>query len=750
MLLWTLQNFSQRPMINKDNVDNTALGSDKTPESKAASYNPATMPQTEEEKAKLIEEYQRQKQEEKLAEAPFLKDCFMHILSKFNKVVTPEVLFANLDTSEPFNVHQMIIAARTSGLSAEMRRINIFDITSGICVLVLKNSAHVVLLDGNTVYNPKTKQTYEIDREELNESYVGYAIFFYELDLKLASFVKRTGFLFGSIGGFKTTFVEVAVLSLLINLFALVVPFYSMNIYDRIIPNRAMSSLIVLSVGVLLAYLFDALFKSIKYYATEFISGSIGQEIDQKLYDKLINMKAPGIPMSSGAKLSLFRELQMVREFYFSRFIPMLIDLPFLVMFVIVLMMISPLVAMVPVIISLIVFVVNILVQVPMQATHASMLYQDQNRNAFLTESINNIETLKIFNGFGKNLSKWLRISDVSYRHNLKYNNWVSIASNFSVMMMNLSYVFVVIAGVHEIMYGVMTSGALIATSTLSSRIMAPIVGFSSMVVRYRSIQDVLRHLEKIISSPSEDDTEAYAKKGPFKGKVEFKNVTFFYPNLKQPILAKCSFTIEPGEKVGIIGRTGAGKSTITRLLMGLDFPNEGMIKMDNIDVNDIHIRELRQNIGYLPQRSYFFRGSLKDNILLSSLDVTEEHYRKVCDITGVRLIMERTGLSDDMVINENGANISGGQQQIIGLARALLQDPPILVLDEPTTGMDTTLEKEFLNNLKQHAEHKTVILITHKASQLALVDRVILIEQGRVLVDDKKEKVLQILTQGH
>lgn len=679
-------------------------------------------------------------------DSDILEKCFYKVLSIFNRLVSKETLFGNLDTSGGFNINLIVKAAKNAGLIAEMRRINIFDITSGICLLMLKNKKYLVLIDGTTIYDPDTKENRPFVKEEINSEYIGYGIFFYEIDLKISSFIKRTGFLFKSISGFKTIFIEIMILSLFINLFALIVPFFSMNVFDRIIPNYAMASLLVLSLGVLLAYIFDAIFKSIKFYATEFISGNIGQEIDQKLYNKLVNMKAPGIPMSNGAKISLFKELQMVREFYFSRFIPMLIDIPFVIIFVLVLMMISPLVALVPVIIALLVFIINILMQVPMQATHARMMQQEQNRSAFLTEQVNNIESIKTFNGYGKSLSKWLRISDISYVNNFKYVNWVNISSNFSVMMMNFCYVFTVILGVYEISKGAITSGALIATTTLGSRIMTPVIALSGMIVRYRSIQDVLRHLEKIIAYPSEDETNVYSKKGPFKGKIEFKNVTFFYPMLKQPILSRCNFVINPGEKVGIIGRTGAGKSTITRLLLGLDFPNEGQIIIDDIDSNDIHIRELRSSIGYLPQRSSFFKGTLKENILLSNKEISEEKYNHICKITGVDLIIERTGLGDDMPINEQGSNISGGQQQIIGLARAIINDPSIIVLDEPTTGMDTTLENAFMKNLKNYSKDKTLILITHKATQLSLVDRVILIEQGKVLVDDKKDKVVNLL----
>ncbi|MGV3279180.1 ATP-binding cassette domain-containing protein [Rickettsiales bacterium LUAb2] len=692
------------------------------------------------------EEVDLEKEELAKESSKYIKASFFKILSLFNKTVAEETLFSNLDMSTNFSISHTVKAAKNAGLVAEMRRINIFDIHTGTCILMQKHGATLVLIDGTKVYDPKTEVIVDLDREAINQEYTGYAVFFYEVDLKISSFVKRTGFLFRSISSFKTIFLEILVLSFLINIFGIIVPFYSLNVYDRIIPNNAMSSLLVLSLAMVIIYIFDAIFKSIKTYASEFVSNSIGQEIDQQLFNKLLNMKAPGIPMSNGAKMSLFKELQMVREFYFSRFIPMLIDIPFLLLSVLVLMFISPLIALVPVILALIVFIVNVLLQVPLQNTHANMMTQEQNRSAFLTERINNIETIKTFNGYGKALSKWLRISDGSYTTNFKYLNWVTAASNFSVLMMNLNYIFTVVVGVFEISNNVMTSGALIAASTLGSRVMTPIVGFSGMIVRYRSIQNVLKHLEKVIEHPSEDESQISSKKGPFTGKIEFRNISFFYPGLKQPILSRCNFVINPGERVGIIGRTGAGKSTITKLLLGLDFANEGQVLFDDIDSNDINISELRSSIGYLPQKSQFFQGSIKENILLSNKEVSESEYKKLCKIAGIDLIIERTGLGDDMMINEQGTNISGGQQQIVALARAIINDPPILILDEPTTGMDTTLESSFMKHLDEYSKDKTLLLITHKAAQLSLVDRVILIEQGRVLVDDKKDKVLNLL----
>jgi ATP-binding cassette subfamily B protein/ATP-binding cassette subfamily C protein LapB len=311
---------------------------------------------------------------------------------------------------------------------------------------------------------------------------------------------------------------------------------------------------------------------------------------------------------------------------------------------------------------------------------------------------------------------------------------------------MNIVTILAVIVGVFEIGDNLMTTGGLIACTTIVARIMTTVISFSSMVVRYRSIQNTLKHLEKIVNYPMEDETENYGKKGPFKGNIEFKNITFFYPGLQNPILTKCNFLIKENSKVAIIGKTGAGKSTITRLLLGLDFANQGQIYIDNYDINNIHIAELRANIGFMPQKSFFFQGTVKDNIIMNNIGIDEVKYKKACDIAGVSLITELSGSGDDMLIQEGGKNLSGGQQQIIALARAVLNDPPIIIMDEPTNGMDTSLESVFMERTKNFVKDKTFILITHKPSQLSLVDRVILIDKSTVVIDDTKEKVINML----
>ena len=677
-----------------------------------------------------------------------LKKSLKKILQFFNKTISDDVLYSSIpiDNENEFTTQYLIELVAKFGLTAEMRRVNILDINSGPALLLLSNNNNAVLLDEKTIYNPNLDLTQEFNPEDLIQDYIGYSLFFYEEDLKMSTFLKKTGFLFKSIGTFKSIFLEILLLAFFINIFAIVSPLFTMNVYDRVIPNNAISTLLVLSLGMTFVYIFDFIFKIIKTYLSDYISFSVGHEVDQVLMKKILLAKAPGINMSSGAKSSLFKELSMVREFYFSRFIPSLIDIPFLILFFLVLFYISPVLTLVPFVASILIFVVNILLQVPIQNTHHDMLVEDQQKGNILIETVSNVESIKTFNYIGRVLTKWKLSLDKSYKRSSNYNIWVNISSNFSVFVMNIVTILAVIVGVFEINENLMTTGGLIAATTIVSRIMTTIIGFSSMVVRYRSIQNTLKHLEKIVNYPMEDETNNYGKKGSFKGNIEFKNITFFYPGLENPILNKCNFSIKENAKVAIIGKTGAGKSTITRLLLGLDFANQGQICIDNYDINNIHIAELRANIGFMPQKSFFFQGTIKDNIIMNNVGIDDEKYKKACEIAGVSLITELSGSGDDMLIQEGGKNLSGGQQQIIALARAVLNDPPIIIMDEPTNGMDTSLEASFMERTKNFVKNKTFILITHKPSQLTLVDRVILIDKSTIIIDDTKEKVISML----
>ena len=676
----------------------------------------------------------------------YLKIAFEKILDILNKKISKNALYDSVTQMEIIDTSFIQKAAKNAGILTEIRKINISDVKVGPAILLMNMAKSVVYIDENKLYNPEIQIEEDFNPSLLVEEYTGYAMFFYEEDLNITSFLKKNNFLFSGVKNFKHYFIEILILCFFINIFGIVYPFYSMNVYDRIVPNYAIDSLIVLSVGVMLLYLFDFVFKIVRSYIIDYISFNVGKEVDELLLYKLTKSKSPGANLPDGVKQNLFKELAVVREFYFVRFIPALIDMPFLILFILVLLLISPLVAIVPIIASVVVFVVSILLQVPLQQSNSSLIKEEQNRSSFLSEHVNSIEMLKLFNATGYKLGIWRRILDKTYRSNFNYNLWVSVSGNFSAFVMNIVFVIVMIVGVVEIIDGNMTTGALIAASNLASKIMAPVIGFANLIVRYRSVNFTLFNLQKIINLPMEDEMKTgLSQKGPLKGEIEFKDVTFFYPSMKSNILYKCSFAIKKNEKIGIIGKTGAGKSTIMRLILGMDFPNSGNVLFDKIDSNYINVNEIRANIGYLPQKSNFFAGTLRDNILMGK-KVDEADYINACEKSGVKLITENAMMGDDMLIAEQGRNISGGQQQIIGLARALIGDPPIIVMDEPTNGMDSKLEAFFMENVKKIVANKTFILITHKASQLVLVDRVILLDKGKIVIDDSKNKVSELL----
>ncbi len=685
-----------------------------------------------------------------IANSRFLKASYGKILTLFNKNVSPDTLFADLAENPTRVIDAKYIneSAKKVSLVASVRRINIRDIKNASCIILCRAGRNYTILGDGKYYDPYQNTVKDFKVEEFVDQYFGYAIFFNETILSVSSFLKKTSQIFDTIKEHKALFIEMVAISFIINIFALASPFFTTNVYDRVIPNNATDTMIVLATGMLLVYVFDFIFKSVKSYISEYISSNIGVNIDRKLMAQLLKEKAPGINLTSALKINVFKEISTIREFYFSKFIPSMIEVPFVFLFILVLFMISPLMALIPFVAGILIIVTNIMMQVPMQKSHSIMMQNDHRRNSVLTETMLSSSAVKVFNGVGKRLSMWSRVLDTYYLSSFKHNLWINVAAFASIMIMSAASLFVLIIGVYETRVGNITVGGIIAANILVSRILSPLVSFAGLIVRYRNIQQIMSSVQKVFSEPQEDESDNNtAMKGPFAGGVSFKNVTFFYPQQKIPVLNKVSFDIKPREKVAIIGKTGAGKSTIVKLITKLDIPNSGRVMIDEFDVDAIYSTELRFSIGYLPQQSYFFQGTLRDNILLSDKTVSDEDYDKACTLAGVHEITSLYSKGDDMLIQEGGSNLSGGQKQIVALARAIINQPPIIIMDEPTNGMDNSLESAFMKNVLNYTKDKTFILITHKISQLSLVERVILLDKGAVLLDGKTEEVVDIIS---
>ena len=541
------------------------------------------------------------------------------------------------------------------------------------------------------------------------------------------------------------SYIEIGVLTFFINIFALAVPLFSMNVYDRVVPNNATETLFVLSVGLFIILMFDVYFKSVRNHIIEKVGKDLGLYLEEELMKRVLSIQAQYDNMLIGTKANLFRELTQIRDFFATRSVVQVIDFPFFFIALIVIFIISPMIALVPFLVAILVLVFNFFMQVPISNLSKKNIENTQAKHSYLVETIQGSEIIKLSNARATKLFNWRNIvaSTDSIAHKIQSLNVFSM--NLSQTVVQMVTMLVLIVGVFEITNKNLSVGGLIAVTILASRAMVPVIQVSMMAIKLKEIKESLDNINEFWHLPLENDKNIEIGLGSIKGNIEFNKVEFFYKNNKYPSLSECNIKIKQGEKVGIIGQTGAGKSTFLRLLTGLDTPTKGSIYLDGHDLSTIHPVEIRQNIGVMPQEPFLFSGTLKENIELST-PISKEKMMELIKITGLEDLVKKSGQGDGLQVGERGSNLSVGQRHLVALARALLNNPSILILDEPTTGLDVGLEKTLITHIKKVLEEKTLIVITHRFAALELVDRVIVLNQGKVVADGPKNSVLAAL----
>ena len=543
---------------------------------------------------------------------------------------------------------------------------------------------------------------------------------------------------------------DVMIATVFINIFALAVPLFTMNVYDRVAPNPgAEDTLMVLTVGIAIVLILDMFFKVVRSYLLEHVAARVGCQFDFDLMERLMHLPSIDLRLSVGERVNLFRELQSIRDYYATRLAPAVVDFPFFLLFVFVIYMLSPALSGIALGAAGLILIINLLVQIPINRLTLNAFTSMQNKSSVMIETLNGLETIKMHNAIGTRLFLWNTSTTHSAAAARKSHLMMSISQNLSMMIAQGVTIVVVFFGIYEIHANEgFTVGKLIACSILSGRAVAPIMNVSAMISRMKQSRDILKMIDSIFTMPYEGEpTRNYATKGPFDGSIEFRDVSFQYPGQLRPTLTGINFKIEAGERVGVIGRTGAGKSTVAGLLTSFLQAQGGSIHIDGYSMETIYPAEMRRHIGIVPQKPFFFSGSIKENILLGHEDVTEEEFQQAVEISGLDIFVEQTGYGYDLEVGENGKNLSGGQQQSIAIARAFLKDPKILILDEPTNGMDNALELRVRAKLREFIADKTFILITHRTSLLPLVDRLILLDKGRVMADGPSTEILKKLS---
>jgi len=462
-------------------------------------------------------------------------------------------------------------------------------------------------------------------------------------------------------------------------------------------------------------------------------------------------MKMADRPNSAGALANSLREFEHLREFFTSSTLIAIVDLPFVVLFIMIIAWVAgPQIAMIPAIAVPVVMVIGALLQLPLKRAVTNTFREAQQKHAILIEAITGIETIKISAAESQMQRRWETFVDMTAQSAASARRWSSLAAHCSGVAVQFVTVCVVVYGVYLIHDGLLSVGALVAATILANRAMAPMSQVAGILTRFHQARVALLALDDLMRARVErPDGSRFVTRPRFAGGVEFRNVTFHYPDQTGAALTNMSFRIAPGERVGILGRIGSGKSTIERLVDGMFDATEGAVLIDGTDIRQLDPADLRQNVGVVPQDIYLFHGTVRDNISIGAPHTEDRTVLRAARIAGVDEFVSRHPQGFDPQVGERGQNLSGGQRQSVAVARALLSDPPILIMDEPTSAMDSTSEARFKARLERSLGKTTLLLITHRRSLLTLVDRLIVVDGGRVVADGPKNDVLEALSSG-
>jgi ATP-binding cassette subfamily C protein LapB len=540
---------------------------------------------------------------------------------------------------------------------------------------------------------------------------------------------------------------DVLLASLLVNLFVLASPLFTMNVYDRVIPNNAIETLYVFAFGVIMVYLLDGFLKFFRTRMLEIAAKKSDVVMSSIIFEKVLDLKMEMHPKSVGSFASNIRDFDSIRTFLTNTTMAALIDIPFAIIFLLVIYYIGGLIVLIPITIMLLILIYALLIRKPLERSIESTHEASARKNGILIESLNSIETIKTQGMASRVQWQWEEsVGEIATKS--LYSKLLSASvPTVTGVLVQLNTVFLVIYGVILIGNLELTMGGLIGIVILASRTVAPMGQAAALLTNYSDAKSAYDVINNITSQPMERLTQQhFLERETFKGKVEFKNVSFSYPESEVKALDNVSFTINAGEHVSIIGRIGSGKSTIEKLILKLYEATEGSILIDDVDILQIDPARLRNFIGYVSQDIALFRGTVKENILYRSPISNDEELLKVAHLSGVDEFVRRHPLGYDMPIGERGQGVSGGQRQSIGIARALISNAPLMLLDEPTNALDQLSESQIMSYFGQVFKNKTLILVTQKLGLLSSTPRVIVMSEGKVYLDGKREEVLKVL----
>ncbi len=654
-------------------------------------------------------------------------------------------------------------AAERAGFSAKLLKISLSEISALTlpCVLLLKEKkacVYVARTEENRmeVIFPETSPgATAVAEDELDKSYEGFALFVrtrYEFTAPTSK-KQRIGkeWFWAEIFSNKFIIAQVLLASMTINILTVATPLFIMNVYDRVVPNQAVETLWVLALGIGIVFFFDFLLRYLRYYFIDSTGRNLDTIFSSRIYEKILSLRLDFQPESAGAFANRVRSFETLRDFFSSASLVAFVDLPFALLFVLVIGYLGgPMVAMVPLISMALIIGLGLLFHGPLLKLMDSSYRNTIQRHGFLVETIHRLEAIKCLGVEGRMQRKWDGLVDSDALSAMKNRRLSSLFLFLTRSINSMTYVGIVISGCYLVFSGELTLGGLIACAILGSRIMAPFIQITSIFSRFHHARVALKALNQLMSLPEERPPgKTFLHRPTLSGKSEFRSLFFKYPAQQRAAIRNVSIMIKPGERVGILGRSGSGKSTLIKLAMGLYRPTGGSVLIDGSEVGQLDPAELRSSIGYVPQNATLFSGTLRENIGLGAPHVTDADIMSALALTGLDESVKSHPMGLDRPVGHQGGALSGGEQQAICLARALVSNRSLYLFDEPTSAIDMAAERILIQGMNQFLDNSTVIIVTQRLQMLQLLDRIIVLDSGALLTDGSRDEVLQALQSG-
>jgi len=704
-----------------------------------------------------------------------LLDCLVLFTKLYHKPFSAEALTAGLpiepgaESPELFSINNakglFSRAADRAGLKSSLirRPLNQISPLQLPMIILLSNQSACILdrfsEDGEQVkiIMPAEEAIEQwVDTEDLADEYIGFGFmikkaFEYTDENSRTLHLQQKHWFWSTIKLSVPVYKDVLYASLLINLFVLASPLFTMNVYDRVVPNNAIETLWVFAVGVSLIYIIDTFLKFTRTYLLESAAKKSDIIMSSIIFEKVLDLKMENHPSSVGSFASNLKDFDSIRSFLTNATMAAVIDLPFAIIFLAVIAYIGGGIVLIPLVTMFFIISYAYVIKKPLRASIESTHEASAKKSSILIETLNNIETLKTLGTLNQVQYKWEESTGEIAEKSLKSRMLSSSIPTITQLLIQLNTVMIIVYGVYLIQDFELSMGGLIAIVILTGKTLAPMSQVAALMTNYEDTKTSYEALNDIISQPSErPNGKEFVKCPNFSGLIEFVDVTFSYPNTEVPALKNVSFTIHSGEHVAIIGRIGSGKSSIQKLILGLYEPDSGQILIDGIDIKQIDPADLRKNLGYVSQDIMLFRGTVKENIIYRATHASDGAMIKAAQISGTSEFIKKHPRGYEMPVGERGLGLSGGQRQSIGIARAFLFSTPIMLMDEPTNSMDQITETRLLKSMSENLQGVTALFVTQKMTLLNIVDRVIVVNDGKVYIDAPKEDALKQLQGGN